>query len=165
MADYTEMRGYIYAVPDTKWHEAAEVLAEYGVLVEAPDRYRLTDPDILVDAVVNGWGFFSENFRCGDTDDLGDKLEALRVVFEIWEEPKYEWLGELTAYHPDLGRLSRQCDADGEIVCRVGDIFAIENRDEDPSMRWLAVRELFGIGWIESFRTLTNPPPLTVVKG
>lgn len=59
----------------------------------------------------------------GDTESYGDESErvaaeleqqAPEVTFLTWTDPKYEWLGSLVAYAPDLGQFAADCDAEGQ---------------------------------------------------
>jgi hypothetical protein len=60
--------------------------------------------------------------RVGETQSIADSLIAYLTKkgidrpFEVWEEPKYEWLGSLYHHDPDGRDTYGDCDAEGNLV-------------------------------------------------
>ena len=155
MSDHTEFSGFIYSVPDENKADLALILTEWGFGQDWSARYRdwqVADVDRLVDEKVN---FTCDQFRCGDTEELAGILKDLRCVFEIHEDPKYEWLGTLCMYHPDLGMLASQCDADGSPLVSVNQVLKLIKDGYSPAERAEAIERMLGLDYLEKFRELT----------
>ncbi|WP_026820054.1 DUF3145 family protein [Arthrobacter castelli] len=52
---------------------------------------------------------------CGSADEIATQLQltAPDASWQVWEDPKYEWLGSLCRFTPGLGLWTAPCDADG----------------------------------------------------
>lgn len=63
--------------------------------------------------------FSQEEANCGLVDEIDTAAliaAAPEACWEMWEDPKYEWLGDWAAYHPATGLLRAECGADGNPV-------------------------------------------------
>jgi hypothetical protein len=67
------------------------------------------------------------------------------ATFVIWNDPKYEWLGGLMAYAPDLGAWSHDCDAEGTPVFSYQEVVDILKMDRDSGY----IRQHIGEPWME----------------
>jgi hypothetical protein len=62
------------------------------------------------------WELAIDEVSCGWVDEIDtDELVAAApgAIWELWEDPKYEWLGHWLGYSPATGVISGECDADG----------------------------------------------------
>lgn len=90
---------------------------------------------------------------CGVVGELSHTLIEIDpgIVFEMHEDPKYEWLGEVAVYVPELGLWSQECDSNGsavlnyEQVATTG-IFTERGNDLDtlPGSMARELRKLYG---------------------
>lgn len=71
-----------------------------------------------VELVTIGEMYMQPEMSCGSAQEYGNRImeAAPGASFVLWEDPKYEWLGDLVAYAPDLGVYSSECDANGTPV-------------------------------------------------
>jgi len=60
----------------------------------------------------------AEEMSLGYYEEIADQLIDAdpNIVFECWNDPKYEWLGGYAAYTPDLGWFRHDCDSEGNPV-------------------------------------------------
>lgn len=110
MGDTTNLQCRIYACPPEQVRAVLTALAEYHL----NDDWMSFD-QMPMSALVLGRPNVSNEVSCGSADELAGTLmeTAPGASFELWEDPKYEWLGSLWRYTPDLGAFSAECDADG----------------------------------------------------
>lgn len=97
-----------------------EALAYVATLPGDADRYSIES----VGLVTVGDRYLNPDMSCGSADTYADNLmeAAPGASFVLWEDPKYEWLGDLRAYAPDLGPYAAECDANGTPVLSPGEI-------------------------------------------
>lgn len=90
MSDRTYYQAIVYACPAE--HRAA-VLA---VLVEHELRFEFASPE-PADVLALGVKYVETEKTIGQADDIATALIAVTpdVVFKLWEDPKYEYLGDL----------------------------------------------------------------------
>ena len=152
MGDYTCMSGYLHAVPKFKTRGVARLFNEHDIDEDYAGRGPITWDGTMVRSMVNyGLNFTSESFRCGDSGELADGLQAQGCTFELHEEPKYEWLGELHMFHPKLGRMDALCDADGEPLIPISQFRAIEEEGGTVRVRHAKMREKLGIDYLDAY--------------
>lgn len=155
MSDHTGFSGFIHSVPDENKADLALILTEWGFGQDWSTRYRVwqvADVDRMLDNEVS---FTDDQFRCGGTEELAEILKDLGCVFDIHEDPKYEWLGTLCMYHPDLGMLTSQCDADGSPLVSVDQVLKLLKDGYSPAERAEAIERMLGLDYLEKFRELT----------
>jgi hypothetical protein len=65
-----------------------------------------------------GVTFNLDEVRCGSVFEWAPEIVKMSApaVWEMHEDPKYEWLGTIAAYHPTVGLWVGDCDADGNTV-------------------------------------------------
>jgi len=129
MSDRTSMRGHLYSVPKGQARKVAKLFNEYGISTDAFIEGR---PWTSWDAArireflaIQEEPFGDDEWRCGDTNDFAKQLAARGVVFQVYESPKYEWLGELYMHHPELGMFFALCDDEGGPLFTVRDYHEI----------------------------------------
>lgn len=63
-----------------------------------------------------GDSYTVDEIRCGTAEEVADELRvrAPGASWVCWEAPKYEWLGDLYRFTPELGVFTAECDGDGE---------------------------------------------------
>ena len=117
MSDRTAFACYIYACPEDQQAGALSVLTEgYGLDLN----WGMSEGEglSLTEA------YTAEEISCGSADFIAKELieAAPGCSFVLWEDPKYEWLGSLNAYTPELGHFTAECDANGRPVYTAAEI-------------------------------------------
>ena len=160
MSDHTEMSGWLYSVPKGKAKKVAALFNDYALDEDHGARYHKgawTPAEVreLIDAQVQ---FTDDQFQCGSGHDLAKALRKLGCVFEFHEDPKYEWMGDLHMWHPELGQFYSICDADGETTIGSSEIQHLERKFPKAGSRWVELRARLGVDYIEKFHALVRPP-------
>lgn len=90
-----------------------------------------------------------EEVNLGTVDDLSSVLldKVPECVFIMSEDPKYEFLGTLGIYTPELGWFSADCDADGNPVFNSRAIMDMVNTST-------LTPEALGIPWLDAVHEL-----------
>jgi hypothetical protein len=157
MGDYTSMSGLLYAVPKYKTRGVARLFNEYDIDEDYQNNGPIAwDGTKVRSIIVRGLRFTSYDFRCGHSEYLADELQALGCTFELYEEPKYEWLGELHMFHPELGRLDTLCDADGEPLIPISMFREIQNEGGNIGIRYVKIRQRIGVVYLDTFYKKVN---------
>jgi len=107
MGDRTCHQVYVYDCPKDQVRAVQEALEDYG-WEESPKGGRISAIE----------RYFADELSCGTSGDIATALReaAPGASFVVWEDPKYEWLGEMHAYTPALGEYGAQCDSYGRPV-------------------------------------------------
>lgn len=74
------------------------------------------EDDVEDDTLTGLWS--DDEARLDAHDEIAGALIAAMpgIAFAIWNDPKYEYLGGISLYTPELGVYSADCDADGNVV-------------------------------------------------
>jgi len=107
MGDRTCHQVYVYDCPKDQVRAVQEVLEGY-FWEQGPRGGRISACE----------PYLASEITCGTSDEIAAKLmkAAPGASFVLWEDPKYEWLGSVSAYTPELGVFSAECDANGQPV-------------------------------------------------
>ena len=116
MGDRTPIEALIYSCPPERVDTVLEVFEEFGlggesVLPGDPvpgDRRRQR-------ALELGHGYIRGEISVGSAAEVAAALPS-EAAWKVWEDPKYEHLGEVHLNHPDLGVFVADCDAQGRPV-------------------------------------------------
>jgi hypothetical protein len=116
------------------------------------------------DVLYAGRAYTDVEASVGSEDTIASALieSAPACSFTIWQDPKYEYDGELVMYHPDLGRYSCGCDANGSVHVTANTVDAAVarcvNQDPDATAHHLAaeLHHCFGVPWKAAFATCTQ---------
>lgn len=148
MGDYTALQIAIYDCPE---HEVATVM---GIL----ENYGLDEGwDVRSSSSLSelrlGEEYVVNDAPCGSSDDLAAALTAAPgTSYEVWEDPKYEWLGSLNRYTPTLDHWGAECDANGQPQFEVDQI--LRWVDEAEGLADLKVK--LGVPWREALDALAE---------
>lgn len=113
MGDYTAAQVVIYACPADQVDAVLDVLDQYDYAEDFD--YALGHARTETLTLCTAYG--DSEARLGTNDEIASALTELEgVAFAAWDDPKYEWLGQLTIHVPELGAYSAQCDANGTVV-------------------------------------------------
>lgn len=112
--------------------------AHVARLPEGEDRYSIEE----IEWPAIGERYMDPEMSCGSADEYaGNLMEAAPgASFVLWEDPAYQWLGDLRAYAPDLGLFAAQCDADGNPTLMPGQIREAVAAAQDAVRAALAAR-------------------------
>lgn len=88
---------------------------EVSEILDIIDAYDLGCEDAADGVLVIGTTYLGPEVRCGSAEDIATSLQerAPGASRECWEDPKYEWMGRLFRFTPELGLFDKDCDADG----------------------------------------------------
>lgn len=100
---------------------ALTAAGEYvATLPDGAERYTID----RVELATIGEMYMNPEMSCGSADEYHARLmeAAPGASWVLWEDPKYEWLGSMNAYAPDLGEYGSECDANGQPVKFPGEL-------------------------------------------
>jgi hypothetical protein len=119
MADRTPIEVRVFACPVEDVGMVVDVLDEHGLLPQPPE----TGLELCR-------GYMRAESPVGSSEEIAAALPR-SSAWQVWEDPKYEHLGQVFLHHPDLGVFRAECDAYGravfsgdevdQIVARTGD--------------------------------------------
>jgi hypothetical protein len=121
MSDRTAFQITILACPEDEREAAAAVLNEYGL----GEEWGIGNP--YVEELEPGTQYVDDQASVGITYELPGKLieAAPGATWHGHEDPRYEWLGTLAMYTPELGLYTHDCDAQGNPVFAVQEVRAM----------------------------------------
>ena len=118
MGDRTPIEVIVYSCPPERLNGVLEVFEEFGLGHEfvlpgdpAPgpaDAGRQRRLEL-------GRGYIHSEISVGSSAEIAAALPS-DAAWKVWEDPKYEHLGEVHLNHPDLGVFVADCDAQGRPV-------------------------------------------------
>ncbi len=118
MGDRTPIEVIVYSCPPERVNAVLEVFEEFGLGQEfvlpgdpAPgpaDTSRQRRLEL-------GRGYIHSEISVGSSAEIAAALPS-DAAWKVWEDPKYEHLGEVHLNHPDLGVFVADCDAQGRPV-------------------------------------------------
>ena len=148
MSDRTNFQVYVYECPEDQHDAAVDAIREVAGEWEEGSADDLAAGLIMYDA------------RCGIAGEMAAALaEAVPgASFYLWEDPAYEWLGDVYAYTPALGMFTAECDSNGEPMFRLSDVLAtIGTANGDAE----AVKRAMGGPWREDWSAhCCTPAPI-----
>ena len=115
MGDRTPIEVIVYSCPPERVNAVLEVFEEFGLgdksgfpatPVPGPSDQRRLEL---------GRGYIHSDISVGSSAEIAAALPA-EAAWKVWEDPKYEHLGEVHLNHPDLGVFVADCDAQGRPV-------------------------------------------------
>lgn len=115
MGDRTPIEVIVYSCPPERVNAVLEVFEEFGLgdksgfpatPVPGPSDQR---------SLELGRGYIHSDISVGSSAEIAAALPA-EAAWKVWEDPKYEHLGEVHLNHPDLGVFVADCDAQGRPV-------------------------------------------------
>ena len=118
MGDRTPIEAIVYSCPPELVNAVLEIFEEFGLGSEsvlpgdpAPGPSGSADQRSLA----LGRGYIHSDVSVGSSAEIAAALPA-EAAWKVWEDPKYEHLGEVHLNHPDLGVFVADCDAQGRPV-------------------------------------------------
>ena len=104
MADRTPIEVRVFACPVECARTVVDVLDEHGLL-----------PQSSASGVELCRGYMRAEIPVGSSEEIAAALPR-SSAWQVWEDPKYEHLGQVFLHHPDLGVFRAECDAYGRAV-------------------------------------------------
>lgn len=147
MGDTTNVQLYLHACPPEQARAVPEVIKDADL---APNWESWSDHnqhELLLHTV------YSTDAGAPDLPDnlARDILEvAPDAAFETWSDPKYDFLGSLIRYTPDLGTFTADCDESGQATYTADQLDRLLAGNEDKSIeefRTEVAPRLFGSLW------------------
>lgn len=125
MGDRTSVQFFFYSCPPQQSWAIAEVIDRFGldddltgsygygpnreITFAGPGPFELgyLEPDEQ---------YLGNDVSCGSADEIRSFLQqhAPDARWDVWEDPRYDWLGQRVIHDPDLGTWSEECDANGQ---------------------------------------------------
>lgn len=150
MGDRTNLQVTVHACAEDKrgriWTAIADTIGE-------PDFGEGPPQDGLV---ALGEQYGANEVSCGSASELSRQLIEIdpTIVFMLWEDPKYEWLGEVVIYVPELGLWRQECTAEGSAVLYLEQVDATGILQaglapDELSRAQEKLRDLYGYRWHE----------------
>lgn len=101
---------------------------------------------------VLGRRYVDDEASIGITGEIKTDLAAIddgSLGYVMWEDPKYEWLGDLVIVSPTLGVFDHPCDAEGNPVFRSDEVLHFIKETPVP----FDIGEKLGLPWEEYVTT------------
>ena len=138
MSDYGQFQMFIYEVPETNVEAVLDLLMERdlgtgwdeGIIYEKDEsgEFKFDDEkrmiyhraseeemrEILRASLTGDDQITDQQARLDIVDDLGSSLAKLDVVFQMSQDPAYEYMGVGARNHPRIGLKTYDADADGQ---------------------------------------------------
>lgn len=116
---------------------------QVGAVLLALEEYHLELDELTLGEVYQEYEVY-----CGSSDELAAVLvnTAPGASWEVYEDPKYEWLGSINRYTPALGRWSAACDSEGSAVFNAEQVLKLM-ADLGPDAPISKLREALGGSW------------------
>lgn len=115
MGDRTPIEVIVYSCPPERVNAVLEVFEEFGLgdksgfpATPVPDPSDQRSLEL-------GRGYIHSDISVGASAEIAAALPA-EAAWKVWEDPRYEHLGEVHLNHPDLGVFVADCDAQGRPV-------------------------------------------------
>lgn len=133
MSDRTYFQIVIYAAPADERAAIERIFEQYDI------GYGETRDSDGFYRVVLGAQANTHEIRCGSASDIAQELvhHAPRSSWELWEDPAYEWLGDVRRYTPDLGLFTAECTSEGCPVFTVAEVLQMVTQSEQSRLRAL----------------------------
>jgi len=136
MSDRSYFQLHIYGferVEDLPWAVEELITSELGLDLEWVRR-----KDIR---------FVAEEMGLGAYEEIGEQLIGVdpRLMFQCWNDPKYEYMGGLFRYTPHLGRFQHDSDSRGSPMFSAEEVMAIVSSGSD-------LESLLGLPWVQAFK-------------
>lgn len=169
MSDRTGFRAYVYDCPEDQREAALTVLAEdYALGVDWTDQ-PAGDLDLTS-------AYTADEITCGSAQEIAKALReaAPGASFILWEDPKYEWLGDLYAHTPALGEFTAECAESGEPVLNREQVTKVINdaaKDAPGTPGGMlrvirdAINRAMGGPWFDDWHAHTQAEPVTAATG
>lgn len=150
MTDYTPLQLIVYACPEDQLSAVMELIDEYRLTENMPDG----------DALEFGHAYSNYEITCGSAEQLADALQeyAPGASWRVWEDPKYEWLGDTWMHAPELGVYRADCDANGQPVLTKAAVRKILSQLPEAMHQQVeeAIDQAYGTAWEQAFAKLTG---------
>jgi len=160
MGDRTEFQMNLYAVPDDAKDDVVDLFNAWYFGVDWDDRGTDWTRELLDDVLGGQLAVTDTGFPCGRTGELAELLAGLGCVFEMHEDPKYEWLGERAMFHPKLGDEPKLevCSAEGESLLSEWRYRQLRDEADGDAKLIELIEEELGIAYADQFADLVREP-------
>jgi hypothetical protein len=150
MGDRTWFQAVIFDCPPNQAQAVLDVFDEYGI--HPGDDVTVPDGHLALGAT-----YVNEDILCGSAQETAARLQvdAPQSSWELWEDPKLEWLGDIWRYTPMLGAWTAQCSSQGTPVFSDDHIRSLHMRVSHP----LTLHELDKLLGFEHSRALAGLLP------
>ncbi|KJR10243.1 hypothetical protein UG54_01295 [Gordonia sihwensis] len=93
--------------PDDQARAILEIIDAHDLSVDIDDR-----PNVLRIGEI----YRIDEIPCKTSEEIANELQEVApdASWECWEDPKYEWLGDLYRFTPELGLFTVECGGEGE---------------------------------------------------
>lgn len=112
MGDRTPIEAVVCSCPPERVTIVLEVFAEFGLGEEFVLHGAHHPGDGHPRGLELGHGYIRSEIAVGSSAEIAAALPS-EAAWKVWEDPKYEHLGEVHLNHPDLGVFVADCDAQG----------------------------------------------------
>lgn len=131
MGDYTPMQVIIYDCPPHRVNAVLDILDDHGLDENWSSRGYAENKRLSL-----GTTYGESEARGDESEEVAARLieAAPEATFVAWTDPKYEWLGSLVAYAPDLGEFASDCDAEGQPQFTAQGMARLLGRHRDKSV-------------------------------
>lgn len=103
-------------------------------------------------------GAMVEEMVLGSVEKVMDILVGIdsSIAAAVWQDPKYEYLGDIQMVHPGLGRFVGDCGPEGVVVCTWDQVEQVLAHPVHPVPDAEALAWLYGEPWLRAFARLVE---------
>lgn len=112
MADRTPLQLRVYDCPADQAQVVLDIIEEFDLL-------EITEEEGLDDSTLHlGLTYFNSQIPVGSTNTVSLQLReyAPDTSWHLWEDPKFEWMGDVHLFTPEYGLFVANSDASGEAI-------------------------------------------------
>lgn len=113
MSDRTPVQLIVADCPIDQVAAVLDLVKRFGLHVEY-----ITDDQPVDGQLGLGVTYMDTEVVCGSAFTMARQLQqtAPDASWEVWEDPAYEWLGDLYRFTPELGLFTAECNSQGDPV-------------------------------------------------
>ncbi|WP_181273658.1 hypothetical protein [Brevibacterium oceani] len=113
MSDRTHVQLIVHDCPPDQAAAVLSIIDQHDLHLEYVEDGQPADGQLGL-----GLTYMDPEVVCGSAQLIAQELEqsAPGASWEVWEDPKYEWLGDLYRFTPTFGPWTANCDAEGTPV-------------------------------------------------
>jgi uncharacterized protein DUF3145 len=156
MGDVTNGQLTVYQCSPKEALEFLSFISDNYLALDWGSSESTPDDAVMLDRVYGGEASVGMVLNASLSTDAPDS------VYMMFTDPKYEFLGSLEIYTPELGVFQAECDAEGNVVLSPGDLIAMIDAAADGGQSIeqlrMTVQKALGQPWFDAIKNMPEQP-------